>query len=88
MSLVVIVTLAVVCLFVNVVVVVVIAVVAVVVIIAVMAIVVIVTLVAVLMLVGCDCVDGLMYIASYGLYCVDCLLQILCDCIVRIVSSE
>lgn len=79
MSLVVIVTLAAVCLFVNVVVVVVIAVVAVVV---------IVTLVAVLMLVECHCVDGLMHIASCGLYCVDCLLQILCDCIARIVSSE
>ena len=76
MSLVVIVTLAAVCLYVNVVVVVVIA------------IVVIVTLVAVLMLVGCHCVDGLMHIASCRLYCVDCLLQILCDCIVRMVSSE
>lgn len=75
--------------FVNVEDIVVRAVVAVIVVIAIMTIMAIVMLVAVLTLVGCHCTDGLIHIAlSRQPYCVDCLLQILINFIMRMVSSE
>lgn len=80
MSFMLIVTLAVVCLFVNIVVIV---------IIAIIKIMVIVIFVSVLMLFKFYSVlNGFMHIVSCGLYCIDCLLQILYDYIVRLVFSE